>query len=258
MSFRWGPFTLSSLFPQVGSCTYSFTPTFKATSVFSQWSETASNTASTSATINLVKSGSPHPPIAIAKQNPKPVTSGGQFTLVGSNSCDPDGQAMEYNWYKSGALVGTQADIVQKAPVISDLSAIPTVIYELVVKNGSGGSSMPLTLSLQVSSSATFDWYSIASQYGFCFIATAAYGTPMAPEVNALRAYRDQVLVRSWAGRALVASYYRLAPPVAKFIEDKPWLRALVRAALKPVIVFARKRLEVEGSGITEAEEVIQ
>jgi hypothetical protein len=76
-----------------------------------------------------------------------------------------------------------------------------------------------------------------------CFIATAAYGSPLAPEVDTLRAYRDQVLLRSWPGQAFVTSYYRLAPPVAKFIEDKPWLRALVREALKPVIAFAKKRL---------------
>ncbi|MBI4004351.1 MAG: hypothetical protein HY353_04950, partial [Candidatus Omnitrophica bacterium] len=39
----------------------------------------------------------------------------------------------------------------------------------------------------------------------------------------------------------LVSSYYRLAPPVAQFIEDKPWLRALVRALLKPLLGVARE-----------------
>lgn len=76
---------------------------------------------------------------------------------------------------------------------------------------------------------------------GGCFIATAAFGTPMAPEVNTLRAYRDHVLLQSAAGRTFVENYYRYSPPVARFIEDKPALRWLVRQLLKPIIRYAKK-----------------
>ena len=74
-----------------------------------------------------------------------------------------------------------------------------------------------------------------------CFIATAAFGTPMAPEVNTLRAYRDHVLAKSAAGRIFVENYYRYSPPVARFIKDKPALRWLVRQLLKPLIRYAKK-----------------
>ena len=73
-----------------------------------------------------------------------------------------------------------------------------------------------------------------------CFIATAAFGTPMAREVQTLREFRDQVLLKHQTGPAFVAWYYRTSPPLAHFISDKPWLRALVRAALRPVIAGAR------------------
>lgn len=78
---------------------------------------------------------------------------------------------------------------------------------------------------------------------GGCFIATAAFGTPMAPELDLLRKFRDEQLLTNPSGRALIQAYYRTAPPVARFIEDKPALRWAVRQALKPILWY----LETEG-----------
>ncbi|RJQ17604.1 hypothetical protein C4573_01340 [Candidatus Woesearchaeota archaeon] len=41
-----------------------------------------------------------------------------------------------------------------------------------------------------------------------CFVATAVYGDRNAPQVNALREFRDTVLMNSVAGRAFVDFYY--------------------------------------------------
>jgi hypothetical protein len=65
----------------------------------------------------------------------------------------------------------------------------------------------------------------------WCFIATAAYGTETAAELDVLRDFRDQVLLENALGLRFVKSYYRISPPVADFIAKSDFLRAVVREA---------------------------
>ena len=69
-----------------------------------------------------------------------------------------------------------------------------------------------------------WDWLT-----GHCFIATAAYGTDTAPQLDILRSFRDQVLLRNSVGSRFVDAYYRLSPPVASFIARNDFVRAIVR-----------------------------
>jgi hypothetical protein len=72
-----------------------------------------------------------------------------------------------------------------------------------------------------------------------CFIATAAFGSPLAGEVNLLRQFRDRFLLTSAAGRTFVAWYYANGPAAADFIRSKPLVRAAVCAALYPLVGFS-------------------
>jgi hypothetical protein len=69
-----------------------------------------------------------------------------------------------------------------------------------------------------------------------CFIATAAYGTPMAEEINALRRFRDDQMEPNTLGRHLVLLYYEVSPPIARVLARSESMRAFVRLNLKPIV----------------------
>jgi len=73
---------------------------------------------------------------------------------------------------------------------------------------------------------------------GGCFIATAAYGTPAAKQLDVLREFRDDVLLKSTVGSHLVDLYYRVSPPIADFISEHNFVRTLVRDLLVDPIVW--------------------
>jgi hypothetical protein len=74
--------------------------------------------------------------------------------------------------------------------------------------------------------------------YFGCFIATAAYGTPTAEQIDVLREFRDVVLLKSTVGSQFVTLYYRLSPPIADFIARSDLLRTLVRELFIDPIVW--------------------
>lgn len=72
-----------------------------------------------------------------------------------------------------------------------------------------------------------------------CFIATVAYGSPLAKQVDILRGFRDEYLLPNSIGQKLVAFYYHMGRPAADYIESRPWLKSPVRTVLYPIVGFA-------------------
>ncbi|MGA2671240.1 MAG: CFI-box-CTERM domain-containing protein [Dehalococcoidia bacterium] len=83
------------------------------------------------------------------------------------------------------------------------------------------------------------DYLITANFKGFweCFIATAAYGTPTAKEIDILREFRDTVLLPNSLGVRFVSFYYKTSPPIARFISQHELLRTVVRVGFVDPIV---------------------
>ena len=71
-----------------------------------------------------------------------------------------------------------------------------------------------------------------------CFIATAAYGSSLAKEVDIFRWFRNKFLLTHALGRSFVEFYYEYSPPLAKIISEQPTLAWLVRMLLWPLALF--------------------
>ena len=75
---------------------------------------------------------------------------------------------------------------------------------------------------------------------GGCLIATAAYGTEMAGQVQLLREVRDGAVARTAAGASFVESfnavYYSFSPAVADLERQVPAVKEAVRAGIAPLL----------------------
>ncbi len=115
---------------------------------------------------------------------------------------------------------------------------------DLVLSNGAaGGSSIMVNGGggfEQPPSSPPTDLLKDGGGGGGCFIATAAYGSVLAVEIDILRQFRDHFLLPTQPGRAFVGWYYRTSPPYAAALAQHPRLRQSVRAALWPVVYSAQ------------------
>jgi hypothetical protein len=95
---------------------------------------------------------------------------------------------------------------------------------------------------------------------GPCFIATAAYGSALAPDVILLGHFRDDVLLRSTLGSILVDLYYSLSPPLASIVAHHDYLRRgvrviLIRPILQLVKIWTRHEAAQSSENPTQSDE---
>lgn len=72
---------------------------------------------------------------------------------------------------------------------------------------------------------------------GFCFIATAGFGSYFHPNVRLLRNFRDTVLAKFSFGRSFIRAYYKYGSVPAETIRESSILRAASRTFLTPVVI---------------------
>ena len=96
---------------------------------------------------------------------------------------------------------------------------------------------------------------------GGCLIATAAYGSEMAPQVQMLREIRDNQLMNTESGTAFMSTfnnvYYSFSPIIADMERENPMFKEVVKAGLTPMLSTlaimenAESESEVLGLGLS-------
>ncbi len=72
-----------------------------------------------------------------------------------------------------------------------------------------------------------------------CFIATAAFGSPIEKQVMILREFRNVCLLSNAPGRWFVKTYYHYSPAAADFIRQHETSRLIARVLLYPLVALA-------------------
>ena len=96
---------------------------------------------------------------------------------------------------------------------------------------------------------------------GGCLIATAAYGSELAPQVQLLREIRDNQLLNTKSGVSFMTGfnqlYYSFSPTIADLQRENPVFRELVKIGITPllsslsIMKYAETESEVLGYGIS-------
>ncbi len=96
---------------------------------------------------------------------------------------------------------------------------------------------------------------------GGCLIATAIYGTELAPQIQQLREIRDQKLMKTESGQLFLNSfnefYYSFSPIIADYERENPIFKEAVKIVITPmlstlsILNYADSELEVITYGIS-------
>jgi len=98
---------------------------------------------------------------------------------------------------------------------------------------------------------------------GGCLIATATYGSELAPQVQQLREFRDNTLLKTESGSVFMTGfnqiYYSFSPTIADWERENPAFKEAVKLVITPLVsslsvlnyVDIDSEVEVLGYGIT-------
>jgi tetratricopeptide (TPR) repeat protein len=147
---------------------------------------------------------------------------------LGYHYADENNQARSLEWFQRAANADVYSDV-------EETRGLP--YYKIAQANKDAARQM-----IQSSSSNSPSSKQPEEKSGGCFIATAAYGSPLAAEVMIFRRFRDEALLSSKLGVWLVRVYYLLSPDIAAVISRHESLRIITRQVfLEPISRLIRK-----------------
>jgi hypothetical protein len=182
--------------------------------------------------------------------------SNGNFGDVSVDFATTDGDAISGIDYESisSSILFADGEVSKTVtiPIMDDIVVEQDETINLVLSNASGGAVLggqnTAALTIVDNDSNTSPKPSPSpkpnsdegSDNGFCFIATAAYGSYLAPEVVVLRNFRDEYLLTNQFGKQFVRFYYDASPGIANYIRQHEFLRSITRWLLTPVIYIIK------------------
>ena len=106
--------------------------------------------------------------------------------------------------------------------VVDDVPVINTTTFEVVEKDGK------------------VEQVAKEKKKGGCLIATAAFGSEMAPQVQFLRELRDNTMLQTESGSAFMSGfnqfYYSFSPAIADYERENPAFKEAVKITLTPLL----------------------
>ena len=142
-----------------------------------------------------------------------------------------------YRIYQGGAPLG---DLDRQQTAFSDSTVLPMTTYGYTVTTLIAGDVESLPSEEVVVTTLEQPEVGSGRNEGLlgsrCFIATAAFGSPLEPHVKLLQELRDRVFLPFRIGRAFVALYERYSPPVAEMIVQNEEGRRVARFLLWPLV----------------------
>jgi hypothetical protein len=113
--------------------------------------------------------------------------------------------------------------------------------YDIVANTKQGGQTITETKTItQGNSGQGTSGEKSSDEGGGCLIATATYGSELAPEVQKLREIRDNTLLTTTSGTSFMSTfndfYYSFSPVIADYERENPVFREMVKVAITPMI----------------------
>jgi hypothetical protein len=153
--------------------------------------------------------------------------SGAQNQLVAIEVKDPTGQTVLTRAVQTDS--GGNFELQFKIPSYGTSGN-----YDIIANAKVNGNVATATKTISQSSQST------SAKGGGCLIATAAFGSELAPQVQMLREIRDNQLLHTQAGTGFMTGfnsfYYSFSPTVADWERQNPVFKEMVKDTITPLI----------------------
>ena len=147
-------------------------------------------------------------------------------------------QGFSFNFNLSSNLVLGNYDIVASVVIDGIPKISSTSIVLLADKESSSDTPIHETTQAQQDTQTKDDV--VDSEGGGCLIATAAFGSEMAPHVQFLRELRDNTVLQTQARTSFMTGfnqfYYSFSPAVADYERENPVFKEAVKLSLTPLL----------------------